>query len=499
MKPKTLLAVVALLSLSLMTVGLVTVGLVTVGSPLANAADDQAKEKAAASPLEGHWAGTLKVGVIELRLALRFTKDSKGALKGVMDSIDQGAKDIPIESITVSDRKVELDLKKIGGKFTGELSKDGAELSGEWLQGGTKFPLAFKRTKEALSLIRPQEPKKPYPYQEEEVVVDNAKAGVKLAGTLTLPKGQGPFPAVFLITGSGAQDRNEELLGHKPFLVIADYLTRRGVAVLRVDDRGVGKSTGKFTTATSEDFGGDALACVAYLKGRKEIRPRQIGLIGHSEGGLIAPWAAARSSDVAFIVLLAGPGVTGEEILYSQGEAILKAAKVPEAALAQQRRVQENMFAILKAEKDDAAAERKLREFLEGEIAKLPEAERKEAEKQKGMVDAQIKQVLGPWFRHFLSYDPQPALRMVKCPLLAITGERDLQVLPQTNLRAIETALRDAGHKDYTVKELPKLNHLFQTCETGSPSEYGKIEETFSPAALAILGDWIAERTKKGE
>jgi pimeloyl-ACP methyl ester carboxylesterase len=269
--------------------------------------------------------------------------------------------------------------------------------------------------------------------------------------------------------------------------------------VLRVDDRGIGKSTGKFGEATSDDFGSDALACVAYLKGRKEIQPKQIGLIGHSEGGLIAPWAATRSSDVAFIILLAGPGVTGEEILYSQGQAILKAAKVPEAALAKQRHIQESMFAIVKAEKDNAVAERKLRAFLEGEIAKLSDEEKVEAEKQKGAVDAQIKQVLSPWFRHFLSHDPRPALRMVKCPVLALTGEFDLQVTPKENLREIEMALRDSGHKDYTVKELPKLNHLFQTCETGSPSEYGKIEETFSPQALAIMGDWIVERTKKSE
>ncbi len=490
MTKRPILAIAAVVALSTVLPG---------GARAVDAPAEKAKEKAAATGIEGNWAGALKIGAIELRLALRISKDPKGSLKGVMDSIDQGAKDIPIETITVTDRKVELDLKTVGGKFAGELSKDDAELKGEWSQSGLKLPLDFKRTKEVVALKRPQEPKKPFPYREEEVVVDHAKAHVKLGGTLTLPSGKGPFPAVFLITGSGAQNRDEELLGHKPFLVIADYLTRRGIAVLRVDDRGVGKSTGKFAEATSDDFGLDALACVAYLKGRKEIDPKQIGLIGHSEGGLIAPWAAARSPDVAFIVLLAGPGVTGEEILYSQGQAILNAAKAPEALLARQRHVQESMFAIVKAEKDNAVAEKKLREFFDQEIAKLSDAEKKEAEKQKGAVDAQIKQVLSPWFRQFLSSDPRPALRMVKCPVLALTGELDLQVTPKENLREIEKALRDAGHKDYTVKELPKLNHLFQACETGSPNEYGKLEETFSPRALAIMGDWIVARTKKGD
>ncbi len=449
---------------------------------------------------EGTWVGTLKVGAIELRLVVRIAKDGKGALQGTMDSVDQGAKGIPIETISVKDRKVDLELKKIGGKFSGELSKDDTEIKGEWSQGGGSLPLTLKRSKDGIVLNRPQEPKKPYPYAEEEVSVENAKAGVKLAGTLTLPKGKGPFPAAILISGSGPQNRDEELLGHKPFLVIADYLTRRGIAVLRVDDRGVGKSTGDFGKATSEDFASDALACVGYLKTRRDVKAGQIGLIGHSEGGLIAPSVAVQSSDVAFIVLLAGPGVPGDEILYLQGQAILKAAKVPEEVLARQRRVQEGMFAIVKAlakaEKDVTAAEKKLRKFLEGETARLPEPERKEAEKQKAGMDGQIRQVLSPWFRHFLSYDPRPTLAKVKCPVLALTGELDLQVTPKENLPAIEKALKDAENTDVTVKELPKLNHLFQTCETGSPAEYGKIEETFSPRALALVGDWILARAK---
>lgn len=456
-------------------------------------------EKSTAKGAEGIWEGPLKVGAVELRLVFKITKSDDGSLKGTVDSIDQGAKDIPITTVTAKDGKVELVLKDLDAKYEGKLEKDDAELKGEWQQRGLKLPLNLKRTKTATVLKRPQEPKKPFPYKEEEVLVAHAKADVKLAGTLNLPQGDGPFPAVFLITGSGPQNRDEELMGHKPFAVIADYLTRRGIAVLRVDDRGVGKSTGKFAEATSEDFTGDALACVAFLKRLKEINPKQIGLIGHSEGGLIAPMAAVQSDDVAFIVLLAGPGVPGEEILYSQGQAILKAAKVPPELLARQRRVQEAMFAIVKAEKDVAVAEKKLKEFLDKETAALSEEEKKEAAKQKGAAEAQIKQVLAPWFRFFLSYDPRPTLRKVKCPLLAITGELDLQVLPKENLAEIEKALKEAGNQDFTLKELPKLNHLFQHAETGSPSDYGKIEETFAPQALELIGDWILKRTKKAQ
>jgi pimeloyl-ACP methyl ester carboxylesterase len=461
------------------------------------AADEPKAEKASVQGAEGIWEGALKVGAIELRLIVKITKNKDGSLQGTMDSIDQGAKDIPIDTVTFKDDKLELVLKKLAAKYEGEFNKERTELKGEWSQGGAKLPLNLKWTKEATVLKRPQEPKKPYPYKEEEVVVEHAKAGVKLAGTLTLPKGPGPFPAAVMISGSGPQDRNEELLGHKPFLVIADYLTRRGIAVLRVDDRGVAKSTGKFAEATTQDFADDALACVAFLKDRREIDARHIGLIGHSEGGLIAPMAAVQSSDVAFIVLLAGPGLPGDEILYTQGQAILKAMKVPAEGLARQRRLQEGMLAVAKAEKDSAVAEKKIKEFLEKEIAALPEEERKEAEKLKGALDAQVKQVLSPWFRYFLSYDPRPTLRKVKCPILALTGEQDLQVLPKENLGEIEKALKAAGHADFTVKELPKLNHLFQHCETGAPSEYGKIEETFAPQALELMGDWILERTKK--
>jgi uncharacterized protein len=344
-------------------------------------------------------------------------------------------------------------------------------------------------TANGAALNRPQEPKKPYPYDEEEVAYENKRDGVKLAGTLTFPRGKGPFPAVLLITGSGPQDRDESLLGHKPFLVLADYLTRQGIAVLRVDDRGVGGSTGSVPNSTTENFAADVMAGVEFLRARKEIDPKQIGLIGHSEGGLIAPMVAAQNGDVAFIVLMAGAGLTGEEILYMQGAMIMKASGASAGQLAKQRATQESMFKILKEEKDPAAAEKRLRE----EMSKsLTEEEKKKSEQT---IAAHIKLANTPWFRYYLTLDPRPALRKVKCPVLALNGENDLQVSANENLREIGAALKAGGNNDVTIARLPKLNHLFQTSETGSPNEYIKIEETIAPVALKTIGDWILKRT----
>lgn len=355
---------------------------------------------------------------------------------------------------------------------------------------------------------RPQDPKPPYPYDEQEVVYQNKKDGVQLAGTLTLPRSapsnaKGPFPAVLLITGSGPQDRNETVFDHKPFLVLADHLTRLGIAVLRVDDRGVGKSTGKFSEATSEDFAADALAGVEYLKTRKEVAPRRIGLIGHSEGGLIAPLVAAASTDVAFIVMMAGPGLTGEQILYRQTVLVSKAAGMSDDLIAQNRAAQERVFAILKQEKDNVVAERRISEEADifREVAAKARAEATEEQKKTidmvaAAIESQAKLVVSPWIRFFLTYDPRSALMKVRCPVLAINGEKDLQVPAKENLDAIRLALESGGNKDHTVLALPNLNHLFQTSRTGAISEYAQIEETISPAAMDTISKWILRRIR---
>ena len=445
--------------------------------------------------IEGAWQGILKVSGIELRIVFKISEQSDGVLTASMDSPDQGAKDIPVDEVIFENGNLRLEIKSAMGVFEGKLQDDNLSIEGEWKQSGQSFPLVLKRVDEPAEVRRPQEPKKPYPYQEEEVIYENKQAAVKLAGTLTIPPQGGPFPAVLLISGSGPQDRNETILGHHPFLVLADYLTRLGIAALRVDDRGVGKSGGDFTQATSEDFASDVLAGLEYLKSREEINPKQIGLIGHSEGGIIAPMVAVQSSDVAFIILMAGTGLTGEDILYLQTELIARAEGVSDEVIAKNLSLQEQMFTIVKEEKDSISAEKRLRTILEDAISEL-ELSEKERQTAEAKAEAQIKSILSPWFRYFLTYDPRPTLTKVKCPVLAINGEKDLQVPPKENLAAIEEALKAGGNNSYTIKELSGLNHLFQTAETGSLSEYAKIEETISPTALKIMSDWILEQTE---
>jgi len=456
-----------------------------------------AQEQVTSTPgIEGIWEGKLKVPGGELRIVFKISKNSDGTLTATLDSPDQGIIGIPVEEVIFKDNTLRLEVKSVGGVFEGKVSEDFLVIEGEWKQSGRVFPLTVKRVDKAVEILRPQVPKKPYPYKEEEIVYENKDAGIILAGTLTFPFEKGPFPAVLLITGSGPQDRNEMVYGHRPFLVLADYLTRQGIAVLRVDDRGVGKSTGDFSQATSEDFASDILAGIEYLKTRKEINPKQIGLIGHSEGGLIAPMVAVKSADVAFIVLMAGTGLTGEEILYLQSDLISKAMGVNEEEIAKSRQFNEKIFSVIKEEEDNEIAKERLRQMVMAYLAELSDEEKNSIGYPEEYLKAQLQNLLSPWSRFFLTYDPKPTLTKVKCPVLAINGEKDLQVPPRENLTVIEEALKSGGNQDYTIKEIPNLNHLFQTAQTGLPSEYAKIEETISPIALKIIGDWIFEQTK---
>jgi pimeloyl-ACP methyl ester carboxylesterase len=447
-----------------------------------------------AAEVAGIWQGTIDAGGTKLRVVLKVSKGTDGTLTAALDSIDQGAKDLKVDTISVKDSTFSFEMKMLGASYTGRLNNDGSEINGQFTQGGGSIPLVFRRGEKPPEPKRPQEPKPPYPYNEEEVVFENKSAGVKLAGTLTLPRAGGPFAAVLLITGSGPQDRNEMVFGHKPFMVLADHLTRSGLAVLRYDDRGIGKSTGEFGKANTEDFAGDAVAGVEYLKTRKEINPKQIGLIGHSEGGIIAPIVAVRSPDVAFVVLLAGTAMPGDQLLYLQGNLLAKAAGASDQAIADQRALQEAMFAIVRQERDSVAAERKLREHLGNSIAGLPEEQKKAALQQ---IEVQIKTVNSPWFRYFLTYDPVPMLKRVQCPVLALNGGRDLQVPPKENLEKIAAVLKESSNKDYKTVVFPGLNHLFQTCTTGLVSEYTTIEETISPPVLATISDWLLAHTKR--
>lgn len=451
---------------------------------------------ATASPFAGDWAGALDVGGQKLRLVVHLV-NANGAWSGTMDSLDQGANGIPFSAVTVDGVKLHGEVKAINGGYEGTLGEDGDTITGTWSQGGMSLPLTLTRgdASSMPSPKRPQEPKPPLPYDTEDVTYSNPRANITLAGTLSKPRAAGPFPVVLLITGSGPQDRDETVMSHKPFLVLADYLTRQGLAVLRVDDRGVGKSTGDFSTSNSGDFADDVLAGIEYLKTRKDIDPRRIGLVGHSEGGIIAPIVAGKSKDVAFIVLLAGVGVSAEDLMVRQASLIMKANGASDATIKDNADAQRQMFAVVRAEKDPAAAEPKLREVGDALMKKLAADDPSLAETAKANIEGSVRMVNSPWFRYWLTFDPAATLGQVRVPVLALNGSLDLQVDPKQNLPAIEKALKDGGNKDVTAQELPGLNHLFQTATTGSPSEYANIEETMSPVAMKTISDWIATRT----
>jgi hypothetical protein len=438
---------------------------------------------------EGNWLGSLKISSISLRIVLKISKNEKDEYKAIMNSPDQTDKDIPVEKVEIAGDSIKLFVDAIGGSYKGKLAD--TLLDGVWNQGGREFPLSLVRTDKIVELNRPQNPKKPYPYKEEEVTVLNKSANITLAGTFTYPDKGDKFPTVVLITGSGPQDRDEALLGHKPFLVLSDYLTRHGIAVLRCDDRGIGKSTGNFSSATTLDFATDALACVEYLKTRKEVDKKHIGLIGHSEGGIIAPIVANQSKDISFIVMMAGPGISGEKILELQSKLIAKAEGESDEDINKMMQFNIKLYNIAMQEKDSSKATEKIHKVIDEIYNKMSDSVKNFPENSKERLYAQTKSLLSPWFKFFLSYEPTESLSKIKIPVLAINGEHDLQVPPKENLAAIESALKKAGNKNYKVMEIPKLNHLFQTSQTGSPTEYSKIEETIAPIALSTISDWI--------
>lgn len=328
------------------------------------------------------------------------------------------------------------------------------------------------------------------PYNEEEVTFVNRTDGVRLAGTLTWPCTEGPFPAVILLHGSLPFDRDCTHLGRKFFLAWADYLTRQGIAVLRFDKRSAGKSTGNYDTATIEDFALDALAGVEYLKARQEIQ--QIGLVGHSEGGMTAALAASQSEDVAFIVMMGAPCVNLEKIMREQVALIHRADKVDEETIALHRQILQEIFAVITTEKDRERAAKQIREVLREHFDRLTIAQKTAI----GTIDEQINSFNSVSFRYVLTYNPAVTLRKVKVPVLALFGELDTSISSKQNLPPTIRALAQGGNKDYTVLELPNINHVFQTCQTGSPKEYTTIEEITTPAVLRLLSEWILLRNK---
>ncbi len=445
-------------------------------------------------PLVGTWVGELAVGAAALRIVFNISA-ADGALHATMDSPDQGAKGIPVSAVQNDHGAVLLEVKAVAGSYHGTLSADAAQVQGQWTQGGRSFPVVLTRSRGPFVLERPQEPKPPFPYREEDVSIPSV-AGVVLSATVAVPPGNGPFPAVVLVTGSGPQDRNEELMGHKPFLVISDYLARNGVEVLRYDDRGVGKSTGTFAAATTLDFADDAEAALRALAERPEVDRARVGIAGHSEGAIDAAIVAARNSAVRFIVLLAGPGIPGEQLLLLQAAAIGRAAGKDEASLAAFGDLNRRLYDLVEKERDPAAltvdGKAAAEKFLAGDN-RLSEADK--AEVLRGM-DTAMAQLATPWFRTFLTLDPGDYLSKVRVPVLALNGSKDLQVPADANLAAVRSALQRAGNTRARLAQLDGLNHLFQHAGSGLPAEYGTITETFAPEALSAILQFIKELPK---
>ncbi len=437
----------------------------------------------AVSPVEGLWQSALEAHGMRLRLQLHVSHDTEDELVAALDSLDQDVSGLPAINVLLKEAAFHFEIPAVAGAFDGTLNASKNKLSGNWSQTGAEEKLEFTRSDQPLELRRPQNPAKPYPYREEQISFSNPAAGVSLAGTLTLPKGAGPFPAALLIAGSGPHDRDEALANHLPFLVLADHLTRNGIAVLRYDKRGIGQSSGSVDKATTLDLAADAQAAIAYLKTRKEIDPSKIALIGHSEGAMIAPLLASQSKDVACVVLLAAPATIGEDTLLHQSELIGRAGGLTDEQLEASLNFDHAAYDLVRTETDTAVLNEKLNGLVKGSAldAAMPPA----------VLEPQLRMMESPWFRFFLDYDPLPNLKALHVPVLALYGQKDLQVPVKPNLALLQQALQDGGNKDVDVRELPGLNHLFQHAYSGTPTEYAAIEETFSPEALQLISGWL--------
>lgn len=444
--------------------------------------------------ISGKWYGKISVMGTELHFGFDFAL-ANSAYSGTMDIPQQNAKGIPLSSVTFEDKTLVFKFDQANFSYTGKLN-DSNEFEGVFSQNGQNLPLKLSRTQtEVKKVKRPQEPKPPFNYEIEEVTFVNEKDKITLGGTLTSPKLDN-FPVVILISGSGQQDRNSEILGHKPFWVIADYLTKNGIGVLRIDDRGIGQSGGDPTTSTSHDFATDIEAAVSFIKTKKGVNPKKIGLIGHSEGGMIAPIVASKDKNINFIVLLAAPGIPCDELLMEQTYLIAKVSGASEVEIAEAQKNNKLIYDLVKSNKTYNDLKSDLENVFinifknDQSFANLSETDKNQ------MISQQIESVSYPWFRNFVRFKPEEYLKKVKCPVLVLYGENDLQVPPKSNMTGIKNALDKAGSKKVTLKEYPKLNHLFQESVTGSTDEYGAIEQSFSPTVLTDIKDWILIQTK---
>ncbi len=451
----------------------------------------------------GTWEGRLQIAS-SLRIAFIFSSNPDGSLKASWQSPDQTKAILPTDTCYIKADSIFTFSKKFRIAFRGKLAGD-STINGVFTQGAD-LGLVLKKVEKVSELKRPQTPKPPYPYISKSVYFNNADKSIRYAGTITYPKmdsGKNYFrepvyPSIILISGSGPQDRDETLFAHKPFAVLADFMTRKGFAVLRVDDRGIGETTGKFATATSADFANDVEAAIEYLKQQPQTDTAHISLMGHSEGGMIAPLVATRRNDIHSIVLLAGPGIPIINLMEEQIQAVAFSAKSDSAeTLAGKELFTISAGELLKytdSNKIKINAFKAIEKWAKSKDEKLLAAMgMRTKEQREAAIAVQLRAMNNEWYRYFLGFDPQQYLKKLKCNVLALNGGNDIQVLPTSNLAGIRFSLKKSKSPYYEVKELPGLNHLFQTCKTCTVGEYAELEESFSPVALEIIGNWLMQ------
>lgn len=438
-----------------------------------------------AQDITGKWSGVMEVMGQSLRLSVNIEAAADG-YTSTLDSPDQNAFDIPTGSTTFKDNQLNIKIPIINASYEGIYRADSAKIDGTFKQSGLSIPLVLSRKVfEKVVSNRPQEPTT-FPYEQVEVTFINPKGGHRLAGTLTIPDQKQFKQVVVLITGSGAQDRNSELLGHRLFLVLSDYLTRNGIAVLRYDERGVGQSTGDFSTATSKDLADDVIAAVNYLKNRPDMKGKQFGLIGHSEGGLIAPIVASHI-ELDFVTLLAAPGIPITDLMKLQVQKTNEAAGVPPIIVEENIALSTKLYEFVNdnSELSNSELEQAMIEFGKKEYATAPAVVK--------TIEEQAPQLSTNWYRYFIASDPTKYLNQLKCPVLAINGTLDVQVTADENLAGIEAALKAGGNDNYRIEKMEGQNHLFQMATTGAISEYGKIEETFNENTMQLIVEWLED------
>ncbi len=454
----------------------------------------------AQNSFDGTWAGALS-GVQNLRMGFNVSGHKESKPVATLDVPAQGAKDIPCDTVIIDGDSIHIKVVKVNGRYDGKLAEVN-RIDGQWTQNGMSLPLVLDRREGRVQLNRPQTPKGPFSYNSEDVLFYNAIKSIEYGATITTPRDDKQHPALILISGSGPQNRDEELFQHKPFAVLADHLTKQGYVVLRIDDRGVGKTTGDRSKATSEDFAEDVMAAIEFLKKRKEVDKKKIGLYGHSEGGLIAQLVASRSKDIDFIVLMAAPGVQVIQAMAEQNAALMKTMRLSEEKANQYAELYTTIMKGLTTATSRDAAEKHVNKTLNDWIAKT---DKTTVQATTGITDEDSKEKFAyeftklydnKWMMYFMQYDPKPVLEKLDCKVLALNGDKDIQVISRSNLEGITKALANSKSKVHEVREIEGVNHLFQECNSCTVQEYGQLEQTIKPEVLEIVTTWLNQHVK---